>query len=178
MSVVHTPYPKFAEPAYPHQPDDRPVIAPSEQALELNETGPRSSGRERQIIVIVLGTVLASAVLVIIGLGFMQGSWWYPYGDLPLAPESRVRIEAIRDDVHALGTMPKVVGWLDTALDPNIDPTAVRYSLIAAQQAMQDSGVPRLVEIAKELRVIIETSQQHRAVITTTPFPTLEWPWE
>ncbi len=152
----------------------------SPETLEFGETTPRSSGRGRRAVVIVMGMILVGVTLTIIGLAFTEGSWWYSYmTDQALSRESRARVEAIRDEVDASGAMPEVVTWLDAALDPNADPTTVRNYLITAKEAMRKADDPRLTEAAGELQAIIQTIRSAPLWKTTTPrpAPTLEWPW-
>lgn len=87
----------------------------SAEELEFEETEPRRPGRGRRpstgsgqrIGVVVRGVILAGAVCTIIGLTFVQGSWWYTDGsDRALNGESRARVEAIRDEVDASGDVP------------------------------------------------------------------------
>ena len=111
-------------------------------------------------------------------MAFTQGSWWYYYpGDQPLDRESRTHLEMVRDQVDAHGTVPQVVRWLNAALDPNTDPTAVRNHLLAAQEALNATGDPSLVEAAGELREIMQAIRPVSLVeetITPSPLSTLE----
>jgi len=151
----------------------------SVEELEFEETEPRSPGRWRRIGVVALGVLLAAVACTIIGLTFVQGSWWYTYGtDRALDDASRARVEAIRDEVDASGDVPGVATWLDAALDPNTHPTDVRAYLLAAQEALQASGAPQWAGAVEELRAIIQTIRPAPLWETTTPrpMPTLEWP--
>jgi hypothetical protein len=100
---------------------------------------------------------MATAVLIVLGVAFVRGSGWYVYGtDRPLDADSRARVEAIRDELEAGGKAPDAVRWLDAALAPNTDATAVRLHLINAQEALEATGDADLAEAAQELRVIIQ----------------------
>ncbi len=147
---------------------------------ELEEAAPRGLGRGRRVGVIVLGVILVGAACVIIGLAFVQGSWWYSYGtDRALDQASLVRVEAIRDEVDAGGSVPEAVVWLNAALDPNAHPTDIRTYLLAAQEALKATGDPKLAEVAEELQAIIQMIRPAPLWETTTPrlVSTLEWPW-
>ncbi len=146
---------------------------------ELEEATPRSPGWGRHVGVIVLGAILALAACGVIGVAFVQGSWWYSYGtDRALDRESQARVEAIRDEVDASGVAPEAAMWLDAALDPNTDPTTVRTHLLSAQEILEAAGDPKLAGAVKELRAIIQTIRPVPLWETTTPrpVPTLEWP--
>ena len=124
------------------------------------EARPYNPSRGRRAVVIVAGMILAGAVLALVAMTFMQGSWWHDYGstDEPLDRESHARIEEIRDQVAAYGTMPEVVAWLDEALAPGItSDTAHRY-LLAAQESLEATGDQKLIEAAGELRSIVRGS--------------------
>lgn len=141
------------------------------------EARPYNPSQGRRAVVIVMGVISALIVLSIIGMAFTQGSWWYSYpGDQPLDRESRTRLEMVRDQVEAHGTVPRVVRWLNAALDPHTDPTAVRNHLLVAQEALNATGDPTLVEAAGELRVIMQAVRPVSLVETMTPspLPTLE----
>ena len=147
---------------------------------ELEEAAPRGLGRGWRVGVIILGVILAGVACVIIGLAFVQGSWWYSYGtDRALDQASLVRVEAIRDEVDAGGSAPEAVVWLNAALDPNAHPTDIRTYLLAAQEALKATGDPKLAEAAEELQAIIQMIRPVPLWETTTPrpVPTLEWPW-
>ena len=151
----------------------------------FEETEPRSPGQGRRIAIVALGVILAGAACTIISLAFVQGSWWYNYaGDQTLDHESRARVEAIRDEVDTSGRAPRAVMWLNAALDPNADLTAVEAYLLSAQEVLETADDPQLAEAAEDLQVIIETMQSpkarppdFKATITPYPVPTLEWPW-
>jgi len=155
------------------------------EELEFDELSPRRLGRGRRIGVIVLGAILIAAACIIISLAFVQGSWWYNYaGGQTLDHESRARIEAIRDDVDASDRAPRAVMWLNAALDPNADLTAVEAYLLSAQEVLEAADDPQLAEAAEDSRAIIETIQSptarppdFKATVTPYPVPTLEWPW-
>jgi hypothetical protein len=144
-----------------------------------SEASPRSPSWGRRAVVVVMGMVVAGVALTVIGATFMQGTWWYSYpGDQALDHEFRVRLEALRDEVDANGAVPQVVTWLNAALDPNTDPTAVRNYLLTAQEALRATADPRLVEVASELQVILRAVRpvSPSEVITPCPIPTIEWP--
>ena len=136
--------------------------------------------RGRRVVVVVLGTILAAVACTIIGAALVQGSWWYSYGtDRTLSLDSRARVEAIRDEVDASGSVPQAVAWLDAALDPHADPTTVRAYLLAVQEALVAADDPKLAHCVSELRAVIQTIRPSHSFVTTTPRPisTLEWPW-
>jgi hypothetical protein len=140
----------------------------------------RRPQRERRLIVVVLGATLAVMACAVLGLAFVQGSSWHYYGtDRALDRQARARVEAIRDAVEARDGVSEVVTWLDGALDPGTDATAVRLYLLAAQETLKTSGDPRLVEAAEELQAVIETIRLSSFSAPTKPYPasTLEWSW-
>jgi len=146
----------------------------------FEEANSRCLGWGRRAGISVLGVILAGVVCAIIGLAFVQGSWWYSYGtDRPLDHESLAHVEMIRDEVDASGAAPGAVVWLDVALEPDAHPTDVRARLLTAQEALEAAGDPKLAEATKELRAIIKTirSPCTRKTATPRPMPTLEWPW-
>jgi hypothetical protein len=98
--------------------------------------------------------------------------------DPGLDGELRSRLEAIQEEVDAIGTAPEAVMWLGDALDPNADGTSVLAYLRAAQKAMEAADEPKLTEAARELREIIQTMRPAYIREAATPFPayTLEWP--
>ena len=154
-------------------------------ATQPEPIGTSSSPRlqRRRIVVTVLAVLLAVAAIIIIGLAFVQSSWWYAYGtDRVLDSESRARVEAIRDEMEAIGEANQIVVWLNAALAPNTHPSDVRAYLIAAQEALEKTGNPELAQTATELQEIIETirptvKQPSSLEATSTPYsaPTLEW---
>ena len=171
-----------------------PTLPESAEALEFNESGngdggggnearPYNPDQGRRAIVIVMGMVSALVALSIIGMAFMQGSWWYSYpADQALDRESRSRLEMVRDEVDAhevdaSGAVPQVVTWLDVALNSYTDPTAVRNYLLTAQESLKATGDPKLVEAARELQEIIQAIRPVPLWETTTPrpAPTFEW---
>ena len=139
--------------------------------------------QRRRIVVTVLAVLLAVAAITIIGLAFVQSSWWYAYGtDRALDRESRARVEAIRDEVEGSGAANQAVVWLNAALAPNTHPSDARAYLIAAQEILEKTGDPELAETVTELQAIIETirptvKQPSSLEATSTPYsaPTLEW---
>ena len=140
------------------------------ETLEFKEASPRHFGRGWRVGVIVLGMILIGATCGIIGLAFVQGSWWYTYGtDRPLDQETRARVEAIRDEVDTSGLATEAVMWLDAALEPNADPTAVRFRLIEAQEILEAVNDAELTESTKELRAIIQSTRSAPLNETVTP---------
>jgi hypothetical protein len=149
------------------------------ETLELEEAGPRRLGQGWRIGITVLGVILAGMACGIIAVAFVQGSWWYSYGtDQALDHESQARVEAIRDEVDASGTATEAVVWLDAALDPNSDPSAVRYHLLTAWEILKAADDPKLTQAAGELQGIIQQIQSSHPRTTGTPRPvsTPEWP--
>lgn len=155
----------------------------SVEQLDFEEAIPRGSGGGRRIAVAALAVTLAVGVCIVIAAALTQGSWWYSYKtDQPLDDASRARVEALRDEVEANGTVPEAVVWLNIGLDPTSDATTVRNHLLAAQEALRATGGPRLSEAAKELLAIAETMRSPAKYpadldLSTTPYivlPTLE----
>ncbi|MCP4540000.1 MAG: hypothetical protein GY832_22910 [Chloroflexi bacterium] len=147
-----------------------------EENEDADEPRPYNPSQGRRAAVIAMGMLAALVVLAIIGMTFVQGTWWYSYsGDQALDRESRTRLETVRDEVEAYGTLPQVVRGLNTALNPDTDPTAVRNHLLTAQEALDATGDPTLIEAARELRMIIQTLRpvSPEATITPSPLPTL-----
>jgi hypothetical protein len=141
------------------------------------EATPRGPGRVWRIIVPVLAVVLTVAACGIIGMAFVQGSWWYSYGtDQALDYKSRSQIEAIVDDLEASGAAPEALTWLNAALEPNADSSAIRAYLASAQEALEETGDPEFAEAARELETIIESIRP--TDLEPYPPPTLEWPDE
>lgn len=184
MTLASAVNPKSVHPANPRQQEGNLT---SVGELEFEEARPHRPGRVRRVGVIALGAILVAAACAIVGLAFVQGSWWYScMTDRALDHASRARAEAIRDAVDASGAAPEAVVWLDRALDPHVDPTTVRAYLITAREAMKAADDPRLIEAAQDLQVIIQTirpsaSRMRPSDFTETtaphPVPTLEWPW-
>ena len=147
------------------------------EELAYEEAIPRGPGRAWRIIVTVLAVVLTVAACGIIGVAFVQGSWWYSYGtDRALDYKSLSQIEAIKDDLEASGAAPEAVTWLNAALEPNADPSMIRAYLASAQEALEETGDPELAEAARELETIIESIRP--TGLDPYPAPTLEWPNE
>jgi hypothetical protein len=98
--------------------------------------------------------------------------------DPGLSPESQSRLEALREEVDAVGTAPEAVEWMCDALDPNADGTSVLAYLRAAQKALEAADDPKLAGAVGELREIIQTVRPIPIRQTATPRPvyTLEWP--
>jgi hypothetical protein len=132
-----------------------------EQTQSVEETQPearpRGAGRGRRTLVVAMGVLVATVVMITLGLTLARGSGWHMYfGDLPLDADSRARVEAIREEVEASGKAPDAVRWLDAALASGTDATAVRLHLINAQEALEATGDADLAEAAQELRAIIQ----------------------
>ena len=154
----------------------------SAEEPEFEEARARSPGLGWRIGLIALGVILAVAACGIVGVALGQSTWAISdMTDPGLSPESRTRLEAIRDEVDAIGTAPEAVMWLGDALDPNADGTSVLAYLRAAQKALEAADDPKLTEAVKELREIIQTMRPTPIGKTATPLPvfpvpTLEWP--
>ena len=134
--------------------------------------------RVRRLAVIALSAVLVVAVCGVAGMGFASGSWWYFYmQDRPLDAETRARVEGLRDEVDASGKAPRAVMWLNAALDPSADSTAVRIHLVAAQETLESVGDPGFSRVSREIGVIAQDLRSGISNTTSTPFelPTLEW---
>jgi len=141
------------------------------ETLEFEETSPRRLGRGRRIAVVMPGVILAGVACGIVGLAFVQGSWWYSYGtDRALAHEAQARVEAIRDEVDASGAAPEAVMWLDAALESGVHPTDVRAYLLEAQEILEAADDPKLTEIVTDLQTIIQTIRQRSVRDTATPY--------
>lgn len=140
-----------------------------------HEPGARTPGRARRTTVILLGMLLAGAVVIVVSIAIFQSSWWHAYPtDQVLNQESRTRVEAIRDEIEAAGTAPEAATWLDAALDTNADPSAVRMYLFAAQEALTAANDPALDDVARELRAITEAIRPvglTSTITVTVPFP-------
>jgi hypothetical protein len=178
MTVTSITSPTWGDPgeAYP-QDVETPECSEHENG---SEASPYSPSRGRRALVVVMGMMMAGVALAVIGMAWMRGSWWYSYGtDEPLDRAARARVEAIRDALEAGGAAPDAATWLNAALDPQIDPSTTRYYLIAAQESLQATGDAKLIEMAEELRVIVQMIYHPPAKHTATPYPeaTLEWPW-
>jgi hypothetical protein len=149
------------------------------EELEFEEASPRSPGLGWRIGIIALGVILIVAACGTIVVALGKSTWAISdMADPGLSPESRSRLEAIRDEVDALGTAPEAMGWMNDALDPNADPTSVLAYLRAAQKALEAADDPKLAGAIRELRAIIQTMRPIPIRETTTPLPvyTLEWP--
>jgi hypothetical protein len=131
---------------------------PIEQRQVLGRADPPIASRARRIAIIVLTVVLATALCATVAAAFARGSWWYfNMTDRPLSTDARARLQAIRDDLAAMGTATAAVGWLDAALDPSADPTAVLARLEEAREILAASGDTALVGAAEEVGAIIQT---------------------
>jgi hypothetical protein len=146
---------------------------------EFEEASPHSPGLGWRIGLIALGVILAGVACGFIVVALGQSTWAISdMTDPGLSSESRSRLEAIRDEVDAIGTAPEAVGWMNDALDPNADGTSVLAYLRAAQKALEAADDPKLAGAARELGEIIQTMRPIHVRKTGTPFsaPTLEWP--
>lgn len=154
------------------------MILSNAEELVLEQASPQGTRRGRRLLVIVLGTILAVVACGTVGLGAMEGSWWHSEGmDRALSHESRARVGAIRDELDASGAAPEAVVWLDAVLDPNADPTTVRFYLLAAQELLEEANDPDLTETVREIRTILQMIRPASFEGTTIPrVPTVEWP--
>jgi hypothetical protein len=146
---------------------------------EFEEASPRSPGLGWRIVIVALGAVLIVVVCGIIVVALGQSTWAISdISDPGLSPESRSRLEALREEVDAVGTAPEAVEWMGDALDPNADGTSVLAYLRAAQKTLEAADDPKLAGAVKELREIIQTMRPLPIRQTATPLPvyTLEWP--
>ena len=151
----------------------------STEKPEFEETRPRSPGLGWRIGIIALGAILTVAACGIVVVALGQSTWAISnLADPGLNPEARSRLEALRDEVDAIGTAPDAVGWMNDALDPNADGTSVLGYLRAAQKALEATDDPQLAEAVKELKAIFQIMRPTPIRKTTTPRPmiTLEWP--
>jgi hypothetical protein len=115
-----------------------------------------------------MGVLMATVALIVLGVAFARGSGWYVYStDRPLDADSRARLETIRGEVKASGKALDAVRWLDAALAPGTDATAVRLHLISAQEALEATGDADMARVAQELQAII---------LEIRPEPPPEWP--
>jgi hypothetical protein len=140
---------------------------------------PRSPGLGWRIVIVALGAVLIVVACGIIVVALGQSTWAITdISDPGLSPESRWRLEALREEVDAVGTAPEAVEWMCDALDPNADGTSVLAYLRAAQKALEAADDPKLAGAVGELREIIQTVRPIPIRQTATPRPvyTLEWP--
>jgi hypothetical protein len=140
---------------------------------------PRSPGLGWRIVIVALGVILIVVAWGIIVVALGQSTWAISdMSDPGLSPESRSHLEALREEVDAVGTAPEAVGWIGDALDPNADGTSVLAYLRAAQKALEAAADPKLAEAVRELRAIIQTMRPIPSRQTATPPPvyTLEWP--
>jgi hypothetical protein len=146
---------------------------------EFEETKSRSPALGWRIVIVALGAVLIVVACGIIVVALGQSTWAITdISDPGLSPESRSRLEALREEVDAVGTAPEAVEWMGDALDPNADGTSVLAYLRAAQKALEAADDPKLAEAVRELREIIQTMRPVPIRETATPLPvyTLEWP--
>lgn len=155
-------------------PEDQPLV----EGQVSDEAGPRGPDRTRRVAIIVLGVILATALFVVVAVAFAEGSWWYfNMTDRPLSNDAREHLQAIREDVAAGGIAPAAVAWLDAALDPNADPTAVRARLIEAQEILGAADDTARLHAAEEVEAIVQTMRPWGWSSAGTPriVPTLAW---
>jgi len=146
---------------------------------EFEEASPRSPALGWRIVIVALGAVLIVVACGIIVVALGQSTWAITdISDPGLSPESRSRLEALREEVDAVGTAPEAVEWMGDALDPNADGTSVLAYLRAAQKALEAADDPKLAGAVRELREIIQAMRPIHIRQTATPLPvyTLEWP--
>jgi hypothetical protein len=151
----------------------------SAEQPEFEEASPRSPALGWRIVIIALGVILAGVACSFIVVAFGQSTWAISdMADPGLNHESRSRLEALREEVDAIGTAPEAVGWMGDALDLNADGTSVLAYLRAAQKALEAADDPKLAGAMEELRAIIQTMRPIPIGETATPLPvyTLEWP--
>jgi hypothetical protein len=146
---------------------------------EFGEARPRSPELGWRIVIVALGAILILVACGIIVVALGQSTWAISdLSDPGLSPESRTRLELLREEVDAVGTAPEAVEWMGDALDPNADGTSVLAYLRAAQKALEAADDPKLAEAVGELREIIQAMRPIPIRETATPRPmyTLEWP--
>jgi hypothetical protein len=146
---------------------------------EFEEARPRSPELGWRIVIVALGAILILVACGIIVVALGQSTWAISdLSDPGLSPESRTRLELLREEVDAVGTAPEAVEWMGDALDPNADGTSVLAYLRAAQKALEAADDPKLAEAVRELREIIQAMRPIPIRETATPRPmyTLEWP--
>ena len=146
---------------------------------ESEETRPRTPAMGWRIVIIALGVILTVTALGIMVVALGQSTWAISdIADPGLKPEARSRLEALRDEVDAIGTAPDAVCWMNDALVPTADGTSVLAYLRAAQKALEAADDPQLAEAVKELKAIFQIMRPTPIRKTTTPRPmiTLEWP--
>jgi hypothetical protein len=144
---------------------------------KFEEASPHSPGPGWRMGISALGVILTVVAFGVIVVALGQSTWAISdMTDPGLSPESRARLEAIREKVDAIGTAPEAVEWMGDALDPNADGTSVLAYLRAAQKALEAADDPKLAGAVKELRAIIQTMQptRIRKTVTALPVPTLE----
>jgi hypothetical protein len=151
----------------------------SAEEPKFEETGPRTPGLVWRIGIIAVGVILTVVACGTIAVALGQSTWAISnMTDPSLSPESRSRLEVIRNEVDAMGPAPEAVMWLGNALDPNADGTSILAYLHSAQKALEAADDPKLAKAARELQEIIQTMRTTPIEKTTTPFsvPMLEWP--
>ncbi len=171
-------YPQQEYPTLPESTETPELENGNEDGGWANGTRPYSPSWGRRAVVVVMGMIVAGVAFAVIAMVLTQGSWWYSYPtDQTLDRASRTHLETVRDEVDANGTVPEVLRWLNTALDPDTDPSTVRYCLLTAQESLKATGDPKLIEAARELRAIIQATQSgpiSEEATTPHPVPTLE----
>jgi hypothetical protein len=145
---------------------------PADGSQVLDRIDPRASSRAGRIAIIVLTAALATALCATATAAFTRGSWWYfNMTDRPLSADARARLQAARDELAAMGTATAAVGWLDAALDPNADPTAVLARLEEARELLGAADDAVLLGAAEEIEAIIQTARPQGWDSEGTPRP-------
>ena len=156
------------------------MTLPHAQEPEFEEASSPCPGLGWRIVIIALGVILTVAAFGAIVVALGQSTWAISnMADPGLNPEARSRLEALREEVKAVGTAPEAVEWMGDALDPNAAGTSVLAYLRAAQKALEAADDPKLAEAVSELQEIIQTMGRPTPIRkTATPFlvPALEWP--
>jgi hypothetical protein len=118
-----------------------------------------------------LGVIVVGAAVGIVGLAFVQGSWWHPLAtDLALDEPARGKVAAVRERVALAGSAPQALVWLDLALARDSHPSDVRAYLSAARDELVAADDDRLVVSIRELDVLID-SIRHPTMDATAPSP-------
>ncbi len=110
-------------------------------------------GGWRRGLVIALALPMALAVGVMLW-GILSGTWSINVG--VRVPEGvPERIAALREEMAALGMVPRAVAWLDEALAPGIDGADVLAYVRAALDEVAAADDPRLADVEAQLREIV-----------------------
>lgn len=111
----------------------------------------------RRTAVIVLGMILVVGACGIVGMAFVQSTWGHAIlGDRPISDETRAYIDTVQEVLKDRDIAPQAVTWLDTALHPQTNPSAVRTYLLLTQDALEATTDPELVKAARRLRAIAQ----------------------